>query len=258
MDRVSEAIVLVLQENKPAALATVVKTRGASPRRPGAKMIVYPDGNIVGSVGGGEMEMRVIETAKQVLQDRQPRYLDMTLSNENRGDPLICGGEMEVFVEPLLNTPSLVLVGAGHVGAAVAQLAQFLGFSVTVLDDRPEFVTPENFPHADQRIAGDIIQEIAKLNITPQTYVVLVTRAHTLDAALLGTIVDKPTAYIGMLGSKRRVLTVKDTLKQQGASPEALDRVHAPIGIEIHAETPQEIAVSIMAEIIRVRRQNQE
>ncbi len=256
MDRVSEAIIEALQENKPAALATVVKTRGASPRSPGAKMVVYPDGSIAGSVGGGAMELRVIDAAKQVLRDQQPRYLDMNLSNEDRGDPLICGGEMEVFIEPLLTAPTLLLVGAGHVGAAVAQLAQFLGFSVTVLDDRPEFVTQENFPHADRRIAGDVVQEISRLDITRETYIVLVTRAHTLDAALLGAIVDKPAAYIGMLGSKRRVITVKDTLKEQGASSEALDHVHAPVGIEINAETPPEIAVSIMAEIIRVRRES--
>lgn len=255
MDLFSQALMDVLQNNKPAALATVVKTRGASPRNPGAKMLVYPDGSIVGSIGGGEMELRVIAAAREVLQDHQPRYLDMNLSNEQRGDPLICGGEMEIFVEPLLTAPTLLLVGAGHVGSAVAQLAEFLGFRVVVLDDRAEFVTSENFPHAQERIAGDIVTEIARLDITPQTYVVLVTRAHTLDAAMLGAIVDKPAAYIGMLGSKRRVLTVLDTLKSKGVGEAALARVHAPIGIEIHAETPQEIAVSIMAEVIRVRRE---
>ncbi len=199
------------------------------------------------------MELRVIAAAKEAIADGQPRYLDMTLSNEQRGDPLICGGEMEIFVEPLLTSPIMIIVGAGHIGAAVAQLAKSLGFHIVALDDRPEFVTPENFPHADQRIAGDIVQEIGKLEITPRTYIVLVTRAHTLDAQLLGAIVDKPAAYIGMLGSKRRVITVMDTLKQQGVSEAALARVHAPIGLEIHAETPQEIAVSIMAEIIQAK-----
>jgi xanthine dehydrogenase accessory factor len=254
MDAISQAIVDVLQNNKPAALATVVKTRGASPRNVGAKMMVFPDGAIVGSIGGGEMELRVINAAKESLADGQPRYLDMTLSNEERGDPMICGGEMEIFVEPLLTAPTLVIVGAGHVGAAVAQLGKQLGFRIVVLDDRPDFVTPTNFPHADERIAGDIVEKIKQLDITPQTFVVLVTRAHTLDAQLLGAIVDKPAAYIGMLGSKRRVITVMDTLKKQGVSEAALARVHAPIGIEIHAETPAEIAVSILAEIIQAKR----
>lgn len=254
MDNVSQAIVDVLQNNKPAALATVVKTRGASPRAAGAKMLVYPDGSIVGSVGGGEMELRVIEAAKQALRENQTRYLDMTLSNEQRGDPLICGGEMEIFVEPLLTTPTLIIVGAGHIGNALAHLGQFLGFRVVVLDDRPDFVSPENFPHADLRITGDLATKIREVEITPLTYLVLVTRAHTLDAALLGAIVDQPAAYIGMLGSKRRVMTVMDSLKKQGASEAALARVHAPIGIEIQAETPEEIATSIMAEIIQVKR----
>lgn len=256
MDALSQALVDVLQNNKPAALATVVKTRGASPRNVGAKMLVYPDGSIVGSVGGGEMERRVIAEAQQVLTDGEPRYLDMTLSNEERGDPLICGGEMEIFVEPLLTTPTLVIVGAGHIGAAVAQLGKILGFRVVVLDDRPEFVTPENLPYADERIAGDIVAKVREIEITPRTFVVLVTRAHTLDAALLRAIVEKPAAYIGMLGSRRRVITVMETLKKEGVSEAALKRVHAPIGMEIHAETPQEIAVSIMSEIIAARRGN--
>jgi xanthine dehydrogenase accessory factor len=255
MDAFSQALIEALQNNKPAAVATVVKTRGASPRDAGAKMLVYPDGAIVGTVGGGEMEMRVIAAAKDALHDGTPRYLDMTLSNEARGDPLICGGEMEIFVEPIALAPTLLLVGAGHVGAAVAQQAKLLGFRVVVLDDRAEFVTPESFPHADERIAGDVVAKIREMEITPQTYIVLVTRAHTLDAALLGAIVEKDAAYIGMLGSKRRVLTVVDMLKQKGVSETALARVYAPIGIEIHAETPQEIAVSIMAEIIKVKRQ---
>lgn len=255
MDAVSQALIDVLQNNKPAALATVVKTRGASPRDAGAKMLVYPNGTIIGSVGGGEMELRVIAAAKEVLSDGKPRYLDLTLSNEERGDPMICGGAMAIFIEPLLIAPTLIIVGAGHIGAAVAQLARTLGFRIIVLDDRPEFVTPENFPNADERIAGDIVAKIREIEITPRTYVVLVTRAHTLDAQLLRAVVDKPAAYIGMLGSKRRVMTVMETLKQQGISEAACARVHAPIGLEIHAETPQEIAVSIMAEIIKVRRE---
>lgn len=254
MDAISQAIVDVLQNNRPAALATIVKTRGATPRNLGAKMVVYPDGSIAGSIGGGEMERRVIAAAQEVLADNRPRYLDMTLSNEKRGDPLICGGEMEIFVEPLLTAPTLLLVGAGHVGAAVAEVAHFAGFRVTVLDDRPEFVTPESFPHAEERIAGDLVAQIKQLDISPRTYVVLVTRAHSLDAALLGAIVDRPAAYIGMLGSKRRVLTVMNTLKQQGVDEAKLARVHAPIGVEINAETPQEIAISIMAEVIQARR----
>lgn len=256
MDALAQALVEVLQNNKPAALATVVRTHGASPRQAGAKMLVYPDGSIVGSVGGGEMERRVIAAAEDALRDGKPRYLDMNLSNEGHGDPMICGGEMEIFVEPITLAPTLVLVGAGHVGAAVAQLAKLQGFRIVVLDDRAELVAPENFPYADERIAGDLVEELEKIEMTPQTYVVFVTRAHALDAALLGAVIEKNVAYIGMLGSERRVRTAMNALRQKGVSEAALARVHAPIGIEIHAETPQEIAVSIMAEIIQVKRSN--
>jgi len=253
MDTVQRALVQALDKQIPAAIATVVKTHGSAPRAVGAKMLVYADGKIVGSVGGGGMEQRVIAEAQDAIQLGAPRYLDFNLSKPERGDPMVCGGEMEIFIEPLLTAPTMLLVGAGHVGAACAELAKFLGFYVILIDDRPEFLSREKFPHADELHTGVLTQEIQKFEITPRTFIVIVTRAHTLDAALLGAVIDKPAAYIGMLGSKRRILTVFEILKQEGVSADALKRVHAPIGLEIHAESPQEIAVSIMAEVIRAR-----
>ncbi len=253
MDMFYKALAEAIEQNQPAAIATIVKTLGSSPRDVGSKMLVYPDGRIVGSVGGGAMEARVIEAAQATMRDGQPRYLDMTLSNEERGDPLICGGEMEIFVEPLSPTPTLVIVGAGHIGAACAELARFLGFRTVLLDDRPELLAKEKFPNVDELHAGDLAAELGQLEITPQSYVVLVTRAHTLDASVLRAVIDKPAAYLGMLGSKRRVLTVYETLKSEGVPEESFQRLHAPIGLPIGAETPQEIAVSIMAEIIKER-----
>ena len=255
MDTVQRALVEALEKQIPAATATVVKTHGSSPRAIGAKMLVYADGKIVGSVGGGEMEQRVIVAAQEAMRNGTPRYLDFNLSKTERGDPMVCGGEMEIFVEPLLTAPTLLIAGAGHVGAACAELGKFLGMRVVVMDDRDEFLSREKFPHADELRAGDIAQNLAQFEITPQTFVVLVTRAHTLDAEVLRAVIEKPAAYIGMLGSKRRVLTVFDILKQDGVSEDALKRVHAPIGLHIRAETPQEIAVSIMAEIIQASRQ---
>lgn len=251
MDSVQHALVQALEKQTPAAVATVVKTHGSAPRGIGAKMLVYADGSIVGSVGGGAMERRVIEMAQQVIQQGAPHYLDFNLSRPDRGDPMVCGGEMEVFIEPLLTTPTLLLVGAGHVGAACAELGKFLGFHIILIDDRSELLTRDKFPYADELRAGDLVEQLRAAEITPQTYVTIVTRAHILDAEVLRAVIDKPAAYIGMLGSKRRVLTVFGILKQQGVSDEILQRVHAPIGVEIHAETPQEIAVSIMAEIIK-------
>jgi len=257
MDTVQRALVEALEQNKPAAVATVVKTLGSAPRAVGAKMLVYPDGSIVGSVGGGEMEQRVIREALAALDEGKPRYLDFNLSNPERGDPLVCGGEMELFIEPLLPPPTLLLAGAGHVGAACAELGKFLGLRVLVADDRPELLTREKFPTADELLAGDPCTHLNAATVTARTYIVLVTRAHTLDTELLRAALQTPAAYIGMLGSKRRVLTVFDTLKQEGVSDEQLARVHAPIGIRIGAETPQEIAVSILAEIIVALRSGQ-
>jgi xanthine dehydrogenase accessory factor len=154
----------------------------------------------------------------------------------------------------LIMSPTLLIAGAGHVGAAVAELGKFLGFRVIVLDDRPNFLSREKFPTADELRAGDLLEQIRASEITALTYVVLVTRAHTLDADLLRAVIESPAVYIGMLGSERRVLTVFQMLKEQGVSDDQLKRVHAPIGLEIQAETPQEIAVSIMAQIIQVKR----
>ncbi len=154
----------------------------------------------------------------------------------------------------MTNQYKVIIVGAGHIGTACAELGKFLGFRVVVVDDRAELLTRQKLPMADELHAGDMAAELRKLEITPQTHVVLVTRAHTTDAPVLREIIDKPAAYIGMLGSKRRVLTVFEMLKQEGIPEEAFQRVHAPIGIPIGAETPQEIAISILAEIIKVGR----
>src|ERR671932_2484906 len=168
MDPVLKGLAQAIEENRPAAVATVVKTMGSCPRQVGTKMLVYADGSIVGSVGGGEMEARVIEEARAVIREGKPRYLDMNLSNPDRGDPLVCGGEMEIFVEPLLTTPTLLIVGAGHVGAACAELGKFLGFRIVVVDDRPELVSREKLPMADELHAGDVVEELSKIEMTPQ------------------------------------------------------------------------------------------
>jgi xanthine dehydrogenase accessory factor len=254
MDTVSQAIIDVWQNNKPAALATIVRTRGTTPRQAGAKMLVYPNGAIVGTIGGGEMELRVIEAAKETLMIGQPRVLDLVLANEGHGDASTSDGQMEIFIEPLLSAPTLMIVGAGHVGAAVAQLGKLLGFYVVVIDDRPDLIAPERFLYADERIVGDLVAKVRELTLTPQTYVVLVTRAHALDAALLSALLEKPTAYIGMLGSERRAHAAREALRKAGVSESLLARLHAPIGLAIDAETPQEIAVSILAEIIQIKR----
>ncbi len=252
--QVITALAQAVETDQPVALCLIVATRGSTPRRVGSKMLVYPDGRIVGTVGGGETEHRVVQEALAALQDGRPRLLTYRLVDPQRGDPGVCGGEMHIYVEPLQPPPTLVIVGAGHVGRALAHLAKWLGFRVLVTDDRAELCTPEAFPEADACLAvaaRDLPQHIP---LTPQTYIALVTRGSPVDVEALPPLLDSPVAYIGVIGSRRRWLTTVQALRERGVSDEAIRRVHAPIGLDIAAETPEEIAVSIMAEIIAVRR----
>ena len=215
-------------------------------------MLVYPDGHILGTVGGGEVENRVIKEALQALDDRTPRLLAYNMANPERGDPGVCGGQVEIYVEPLNPKPVLVVVGVGHVGKAVAHLAKWLGFVVAVTDDRPEFCNPTSVPEADMFFPLALEELSTQLKITPWTYIVLTTRGVDVDVRGLPSILDSKATYVGVIGSKRRWATTSKKLKESGVSSELIGRVHSPIGLEIHAETPEEIAVSIMAEIIKL------
>ena len=240
---------------EPAVLCTVVSSSGSTPRHAGSKMLVFADGTFAGTVGGGDMEHRVLEEARAALADGQPRTLHYTLADPARGDPGVCGGTVEVFVDPILPPPALVVVGGGHVGRAVSHLAKWLGFRVAVSDDRPEFCTPEANPDADVFYPVPLAELPGQLMITPQTWFVLTTRGVPVDVGGLPALLDSPAAYIGVIGSKRRWATALRQLRANGVSPEKLARVRSPMGLELHAETPEEIAVSIMAEIIMLRNQ---
>jgi xanthine dehydrogenase accessory factor len=217
-------------------------------------MLVYADGRTLGSVGGGELESRVLAEARQVLVDSTPRLLAFNMSEPERGDPGVCGGQVEVFVEPIQPQPLLVVIGAGHVGRAVVHLASWLGFRVAVSDDRAEFANPEALPGADDYYPVPLAELTSHLEITPWTYLILTTRGVDIDVPGLPALLDSPAAFIGVIGSKRRWATTRQQLLEAGILPEKLDRVRSPVGIELHAETPEEIAVSIMAEIIQQRR----
>jgi xanthine dehydrogenase accessory factor len=215
-------------------------------------MLVYPDGHIIGTVGGGEVENRVIKEAIKAMDDKTTRLLAYNMSNPERGDPGVCGGQVEIYVEPILPKPVLVVVGVGHVGKAVAHLAKWLGFIVVVTDDRPEFCNPQAVPEADEFYPMPLEEISSQLKITPWTYVVLTTRGMDVDVRGLPSLLDSKAAYIGVIGSKRRWSTTTKKLVEAGISSMMLEKVHSPIGLEIHAETPEEIAVSIMAEIIKI------
>lgn len=239
--------------HQPAALCTVIASRGSTPRHVGSKMLVYKDGNFIGSIGGGDLEHRVLDEAWMAITDGQPRLLRYNMSDPSHGDPGVCGGQVEIFVEPILPPPLLVVIGGGHVGKAVAHLAKWLGFRVAVSDDRAEFCTPEANPDADEFYPVPMQELPQHLNINRRTYLVLTTRGNAVDVPGLPALLDTPAAYIGVIGSRRRwSLTVK-ALSEQGIPAEKLARVHSPIGIGIGAETPEEIAVSIMAEVLMLR-----
>ncbi len=244
-----------VEQNTPCALVTIIRTAGSVPRHEGSKMLVGSDGAILaGTIGGGEMESRVVNLAIQCIKEGQPRTASYQLADPQEGDPGVCGGTVEVFVEPLLSAPTLVIVGAGHVGRALAHAAKWCGFHVIITDDRVELCTPAQTPGADEYLPGPLGEQLARITITPQTYFALVTRGFPIDVNVLPALLNSPAAYIGVIGSKRRWLTAAEALRAQGVSSEQLKRVHAPIGLELNAETPEEIAISIMAEIIMQRR----
>jgi xanthine dehydrogenase accessory factor len=239
--------------NEAGALCMIVSSQGSTPRHTTSKMLVYADGTFVGTVGGGEMENRVIQEALDALKDGKPRLLQYSMTDPARGDPGVCGGQLEVFVEPLIPKPVLVVIGSGHVGKAVAHLAHWLGFYVVVNDDRPEFCTPEAVPGGDEYHAVPMADLPRKIKITPWTYLVLTTRGVDIDIKGLPVLLDSPAAYIGVIGSRRRWTMTRNKLLENGVPAERLDRVHSPIGLELNAETPEEIAVSILAELIMLR-----
>jgi xanthine dehydrogenase accessory factor len=359
MREVFEAIGEAARSGRPAVLATVVATRGSTPRKSGARMLIYATGESAGTIGGGCVEAEVWQAARTAMKGGAPAILEYSLTADLAADSgMICGGFMRLFVEPVMwgggpgpimevvdglldalnrgetavlatvlnstvnqidpgmrllvredgaisgalegsplaraivfdaremtatrrqsrvagygreygpsiqsavelylevirSRPRVIVVGAGHVGRQVSKIAGSVGFSVVVVDDRADFADPTLIPEADRVIAAEPAEALASLKIDPNSYVVLVTRGHKQDEAALRQVVDSPAAYVGMIGSRARVLAVKDALASEGFSRERLDAVHAPIGLRIGAETPEEIAISIVAELVKVMR----
>jgi xanthine dehydrogenase accessory factor len=253
MRSIYQALSELEKNNESVALCTVVMSEGSTPRHVGSKMLVYPDGKFIGTVGGGELESRIIKAALESLTNGKAQTLSYTMADPGRGDPGVCGGTVEVFVEPILPPALIVVIGAGHVGKAVAHLAKWLGFRVAVSDDRAEFCNPETIPNADAYYPVPMAELANQLKVTRQTYLVITSRGSAIDAAGLPNLLDSDAAYIGVIGSKRRWLTTVKALKEKGVADEKIARVHSPMGLELNAETPEEIAVSIMAEIMMLR-----
>jgi xanthine dehydrogenase accessory factor len=252
---VYEALIRACQEGQSAALATVIATSGSIPRHSGSKMLVHADGKIIGTVGGGAMEARVIALALETIQSGQAGTHSFTLNDLADGDPGICGGSATVFIEPVTAPHTLLVVGAGHVGKALAELAKWAGFRVILCDDRPEFCSESVVAGLDQYVVCAPAEIVSHVRIDQRTYVAAVTRGLPVDEKLLPALLATEAAYIGLIGSRRRWTLTAQMLRERFAiSDEDIRRIHAPIGLEIEAETPAEIAISILAEITMIRR----
>ena len=250
-----EQIVELRRQGRRGAVATIVNVRGSIPSFKTAKMLVRDDGSIVGTIGGGCVEADVWQAAREVMESEKPRTLKFDLNQDPKYDTgLVCGGTLEIFVEPVLPPALLYIFGAGHVAINVCRTAASAGFEVIVSDDRSSYATAERFPTAREVHALDFDQVTEKLDPNESSYIVIVTRGHRDDMRLLRWAVQTRARYIGMIGSKRKVIGIYKTLLEEGLPAQLFDRVHAPIGIDIGAVTPEEIAVAITAELIAIRR----
>ena len=247
-------LVKALERGDEVALVTIVAAQGSTPQRVGAKMVVYPDGRTVGTIGGGCYENDALGKAREALLSRKPKLVKYDLTDDFAQESgLICGGQMTVYIEPVEPAPQLYIIGAGHVGHELATAAKRVGFGIHVLDDREKFANRERFPEADEIIVESIPDWLHKSEIPPSAYVVVVTRGHTHDLDAMRALAARDLRYVGLIGSRAKVKKIYDELVGEGMPIECLQRVHAPIGLDIGAITPAEIAVSILAELIAIR-----
>jgi xanthine dehydrogenase accessory factor len=252
---VLEAALRAEAAGEPAALVTVVATEGSTPQKAGARMLVHADGRIIGTIGGGCLEAEMSRHAREAITTRRSGLVSYDLTPDQAGDDgLVCGGRMQVFIEPIEGEPVLCLFGAGHVARPLARMAKACGFRVEVADDRTKFANAERFPEADRIVIEDLAVAAAKLTLGPNSYAIVVTRGHKGDREALASVLGRGLRFVGLLGSRPKVVHILAALAEQGIAREELASIHAPLGIEIGAETPDEIAVSILAEMIAVRR----
>lgn len=250
-----EHIVELRRQGRRGAVATITNVRGSIPSFQTAKMLVRDDGSIVGTIGGGCVEAEVWQAAREVMEEEKPRSLTFNLNNDPKYDTgLVCGGTLEIFIEPVLPPALLYIFGAGHVAYNLYKVAKIAGFEVVVVDDRESYANVERFPDAREIIAEDFEAVTSRLVVPESAYIVIVTRGHRDDMRVLRWAVDANARYLGMIGSRRKTISIYKELEKQGVPGEKFQQVHAPVGLEIGAVTPEEIAVAIVAEMIAVRR----
>jgi len=253
-EEVLPAAAAALERGEPAALVTIVRSSGSTPQRTGAKMLVFADGRTIGTIGGGCYENDAAGKAREAIATGTPLLVKYDLNDDFAQESgLICGGQMEVYIDPIAPSPALYVIGAGHVGWHLARLASDAGFRIHVLDDREKFANAERFPFAETIEVDDIGGWLHNADLPSSAYVVVVTRGHTHDFDAIRALAARDLRYLGLIGSRAKVARIFDALESEGMPLECLQRVHAPIGLDIGAITPVEIAVSILAELIAVR-----
>ncbi len=253
-EEVFRAVGETLERGEAAALVTIIRTQGSTPQRVGAKMLVFPDGRSVGTIGGGCYENDAFWKARRALETRQPLVAKYELADDLAEESgLICGGQMEVYIEPLESSPHLYLIGGGHVAYHLGQLAANVGFRLHVLDDREKFANADRFPDAVEVAVDTIPTWLERATIPSQAYAVILTRGHRYDLDALRALAKRDLRYLGLIGSRAKVARLYEALSDEGVSVDNIERVHAPVGLDIGAVSPQEIAVSILAELIAVK-----
>jgi xanthine dehydrogenase accessory factor len=250
-----EEIVQLRHAGRRGAVATIVNVRGSVPSFETAKMLIRDDGSIFGTIGGGCVEAEVWQAAREIMESEKPRTLTFNLNQNPKYDTgLVCGGTLDIFIEPVLPPASLYIFGAGHVAVSLYKTAKMAGFDVNVVDDRESYANRERFPDAKEVIAEDFDQAMARITPNETSYIVIVTRGHHDDMRVLRWAVQTQARYIGMIGSKRKTIAIFRELVKEGIPEQRFERVHAPVGLDIGAITPEEIAIAITAELIAVRR----
>jgi xanthine dehydrogenase accessory factor len=252
---VYEEVVRLRRSGQKCAIATIVQVNGSIPSYESAKLLVREDGSMVGTIGGGCVEAEVWNVAREVMETEKPRHLTFSLGQDAAYDNgLICGGQLNVFVEPVLPQPFAYIFGAGHISKSLSKIATTAGFATVIVDNREAFASRDRFPEADSVHAEEYEDLFPKLSINESSYIVIVTRGHRDDMRVLRWAIDTPARYIAMVGSKRKTISVVKELEKEGIERRAFDRLYAPMGLEIGAVTPEEIAISVVAEMIAVRR----
>lgn len=248
-------IVRLRNLGQKCALATIVQVNGSIPSYESAKMLVREDGSMMGTVGGGCVEAEVWNAAREVIESEKPRHLNFSLGEDAAYDQgLICGGQLNIFVEPVIPQPRAFIFGGGHVSKSISKVATIAGFSTTIVDDREAFANAERFPEAEATYSEEYESVFPKLPVNSSSYLIIVTRGHRDDMRVLRWAVSTPARYISMIGSKRKTIAVVKELEKEGFPRETFEKVFAPMGLEIGAESPEEIAISVVAEMIAVRR----